>query len=467
MQLSFFGAAKTVTGSKHLLQLENGKKILLDCGMYQGMGKESDVLNRHFGFAPNEIDLVILSHAHIDHSGLLPMLVKEGFKGKIYCTEATAELCEILLMDSAHIQEDDVKHINKKRVSQGKQRLKPIYEKEDVPPCLGQFVPLPFGKEIQLLDNVKLKFTLNGHILGSAAVTLFIDENGEQTNFTFTGDIGRYDAGLIRDPLPFPQSDYIICESTYGNRLHESSKDAEQQILNTILDTCIKKGGKVLIPAFSLGRTQEIVFTLNNLDLRGELPIIKIFVDSPLSFSATNITRKFLDELNDDVRHIAKTDPDPFGFEKLTYITNREQSQALNDFKEPCVIIAASGMADAGRIKHHILHNIENENTTILIVGYAEPSSLAGRLRNGDKEVRIFGDNFKVNATVKIIDSYSAHGDYKEMLRYLSCQKKEKVKKIFLVHGSELSIKEWKQKLELEGFSNIEIPEKGERFELR
>jgi metallo-beta-lactamase family protein len=466
MQISFYGAAQTVTGSKHLITLDNGKRILLDCGLYQGMGKEGEELNRHFGFDPHSVDIVILSHAHIDHSGLLPKLVKDGFKGKIYCTEATLEICEILLKDSAKIQEDDMKHINKKRNSESKKKAEPLYDSEDVPPCLDRFVSLPEGKEIELMEGVKLKFTFNGHILGSAAITLYVDENGKQTSLTFTGDIGKYGSGLIIDPLPFPQSDYIICESTYGNRLHESSKDSESLILNTVIETCVKKKGKLIIPAFSLGRTQEIVFTLNNLELQGKLPKIKVFVDSPLSFSATNITRKYVDELNEKVRHVAKTDPDPFGFDRLTYITDRDQSQALNDLKEPCIIISASGMATAGRVKHHIMHNIDNENNTILIVGYAEPNSLAGKLRNGDEEVRIFGDPYLVKAQVKIMDSYSAHGDYSEMIRYLSCQDKEKVKKIFLVHGSSESISEFAKKLKVEGYKEIIEPNRKDSFVL-
>jgi metallo-beta-lactamase family protein len=466
MQISFYGAAKTVTGSKHLLSLDNGKRILLDCGLYQGMGKEGEELNRHFGFDPHLIDIVILSHAHIDHSGLLPKLVKDGFKGKIYCTEATFEICEILLKDSAKIQEDDVKFINKKRVKKDKKKIEPLYDSEDIIPCLERFVPLPANKEIDLTDRVKLKFTFNGHILGSAAVTLIIQENGKQTNFTFTGDIGRYNTSLIIDPLPFPQSDYIICESTYGNRLHEENKDAELHILNTIIETCVNRKGKVIIPAFSLGRTQEIVFTLNNLELQGKLPKIKIFVDSPLSFNATNITRKHVDELNEKVRQVAKTDPDPFGFDQLTYIADKDQSQALNELKEPCVIISASGMATAGRVKHHIMHNIDNEKNTILIVGYAEPNSLAGKLRNGNKEVRIFGDEYPVKAEIKIIDSYSAHGDYTEMIRYLSCQKKNEVKKIFLVHGSPESISEFGKKLKNEGYKEIIEPNKKDSFVL-
>lgn len=464
MQIDFFGAARTVTGSKHLISLSDGKKILLDCGMYQGMGKETDPLNRHFGFDPREIDAVILSHAHIDHSGLLPRLVNEGFKGKIYCTPATLDLCEIMLKDSARIQEADVKFLNKKRDKKGLDRLNPLYTEEDVEKCLKHFVTVGFDQSTRVFGNVELLFTDNGHILGSAAVFLTIQDDEKEHKIAFTGDIGRYSSPLLNDPKSFPQCDILICESTYGDRLHDTVEDSAQHLLEIINETCVRRKGRLIIPAFSLGRTQELVYSLNMLDQHGLLPKIKIYVDSPLSYSATNIVRKHVDCLNERVRKTAEQDPDPFGFEHLVYITDKRDSQALNENNEPCVIISASGMAEAGRIRHHIAHAISHPQNTILMVGYAEPHSLGGQLRAGKTEVKIFGELHSVRAEVKIIDSFSAHADYKEMLRYLSCQDASKIKKVFLVHGDYEAQTAWKERLHDQGFRNIEIPDSSDHF---
>lgn len=464
MKIEFFGAARTVTGSKHLITLEDGKKILLDCGMFQGMGKETDPLNRHFGFEPSEISAIVLSHAHIDHSGLIPRLVNEGFKGKIYCTEATYDLCEIMLHDSARIQEADTVYLNKKRVAKGLPRLKPLYSEKDVDACLKHFEKRPFAQEFRIFTDVHCTFTDNGHILGSAAVLLRVIEENKETKIAFTGDIGRYGSPLMNDPKPFPQADILLCESTYGDRLHEKPEDSTQELLEIVLETCVQNKGRLIIPAFSLGRTQELVYTLNNLSLSGKLPPIKIYVDSPLSYSATNIVRKHIECLNEHVRETAKTDPDPFGFEQLIYITDKKDSQALNEHDEPCVIISASGMAEAGRIRHHIRHSIAHAKNTILLVGYAEPHSLGGQLRAGRTEVKIFGELFPVRAKVKIIESYSAHGDYNDMLKYLSCQDASQIKHVFLVHGEYEPQKEWKKKLHEAGYRNIDIPEKNDHF---
>jgi len=464
MKVTFFGAARTVTGSKHLITLDDGKNILLDCGMYQGMGKETDPLNRHFGFDPKSINVLILSHAHIDHSGLIPRLVAEGFTGKIICTAATLDLCKVMLKDSAHIQEWDLYHINKKRIKNDLEELKPLYTEEDVEKALKLFVTGDYNKPIRVFSDVELLFTDVGHILGSAAVHLTITEYGKKMQLTFTGDIGRYKTALLNDPATFPQADIIICESTYGDRLHEKIEDSAQLLLNIILETCRDKKGKLIIPAFSLGRTQEIVYALNTLDLYGLLPEIKIYVDSPLSVNATDIMRHHIKDLNSHVQQIAMRDHDPFGFEKLTYITEKEESQDLNNHKEPCIIISASGMAEAGRVRHHIMHNISDPKNTIMMVGYAEPHSLGGQLRAKKEKVKIFGDFYEVKADVKIVDSYSAHGDYEEMIRFLSCQDPGKVKKLFLVHGEYEVQQSFAEKLIKAGFKNIEIPEKGNEY---
>lgn len=466
MKISFFGAARTVTGSKHLLSLKRGKRLLLDCGMFQGLGPEADEWNRHFGFDPQSIDYLILSHAHIDHSGLIPLLVKEGFRGPIFCTPATLELCAIMLEDSAHIQESDTRFINERRRRQGKSTLKPIYDTDDVREAMKQFVEVPYNQEYEIEKGLRFTFTDAGHILGSAVVNLQVDEDHYTKKICFTGDIGRPAPAIIRGFEPFPQCDVLICESTYGDRSHSDRKESLDRLLQIVVETCVMKGGKLIIPAFSVGRTQEIVFALDQLEHEGRLPHIDVFVDSPLSTNATEIMRSNADVFNDEVKEYMLRDADPFGFNKLTYIRDVEQSKALNHRKEPCIIISASGMAEAGRIKHHLANSIGNADNTILIVGHCEPESLGGRLASGEKEVRIFGDNYLVKALVETLGSFSAHGDVEEMLDFLSCIDAKKVKKTFLVHGEFETQLRYMIRLQEAGFRNIEIPEKGSSFEL-
>lgn len=458
MEISFHGAAQTVTGSKHLVKLEDGTHFLLDCGMFQGHGKDTYGLNSHFGFDPISIDYLFLSHAHIDHSGLIPRLCKEGFDGKIFCTEATKDLCEIMLMDSAHIQEADARFINKRRAKNDLKPIKPLYNIENVKKCLEQFVPLEYNTEHKVNDFLKVSFTDNGHILGSATINFRITEGSLSKRLSYTGDIGRFNSSLLKNPEPFPQPDLLICESTYGNRLHEDISCAESDILDAVIDTCVVKKGKLIIPAFSLGRTQEIIYALNKLDFRLKLPDVKIYIDSPLAINATKITSKHSDLLNHRVQEFMNFRPNPFGFEDVIYVNSKEDSQALNESKEPYVIISASGMADAGRVKHHIMHSIEDKKNTILIVGYAEPNSLAGKLRTGSSEVRIFGDMYPVKAKIKVIDEFSAHGDYEEMIQYLNYVDLSKIKKTFLVHGERDVQEEFKIKLKEKGLNNIFIP---------
>lgn len=465
MEVKFLGATETVTGSKHLITTDSGFSVLLDCGLYQGAGKETDSMNRHFGFDPSTINAMILSHAHIDHSGNIPLLVKQGFLGSIYCTPATLEVAEVLLYDSAKIHEADIEFLNKKREKNDQEPLKPLYTTNDVEHCLKHFKTINYNTEFTLNQDFSFAFTDVGHILGSAAVNLKLkSKEGKHISFTFSGDVGRFNDMLLKSPSPFPQADYIICESTYGNKLHEKDTDAEFHLLTIVKHTCVEKKGKLLIPAFSLGRTQEIVFVLDKLKNKGLLPNIKVYVDSPLSTNITNIMRNHVYSFNEKLQDYIKTDPDPFGFSNLTYIREKEESIALNDSQEPCIIISASGMMDAGRIKHHLANNISNPKNTILVVGYCSPNSLGGHIRAGQKQVKIYGDYFNVNAEVEIIDSYSAHADYNELIQFLSCQDKEKVKKIFLVHGELESKISFKEKLMHEGYKEIIIPNKGETF---
>ncbi len=466
MILSIKGAAKNVTGSKHLITTNKGKKILLDCGLYQNSAKDNEELNRHFGFNPADIDAVILSHAHIDHSGNLPLLVKQGFTGKIYATPATRDLCEIMLLDSAHIHESDIVFINKRRLKAGKSPLKPLYTVKDAVKCMKHFYPIPYNNEFIINEEVSFSFTDAGHILGSAVINLSLQEENKTIKLCYTGDIGRPNDLIIKAPEHFPQADYIICESTYGNRLHDDAALAGEKLLQIVRDTCITRKGKLLIPAFSLGRTQEIVYTLDCLKTQGLLPPVKVFVDSPLSMNATEIMRKYSDSFNDTIKHYMEKDDDPFGFNNLVYVQDAEESKALNDYKEPCIIISASGMMEAGRIKHHLHNNIGKENCTLLIVGFVPPNSLGHRLLRGDKQVKIFGEVHDVKINIAAINSYSAHADYNEMIQFLSCQQKQKIKKIFLVHGNEDVMYDFKIKLMEAGFNNIEIPDLDSFYEL-
>ncbi len=439
--------------------MDDGRKILLDCGFFQGRGADTESLNRHFSFDPASIDFLILSHAHIDHSGNIPNLVKQGFKGKIYCTAATRDLCAIMLADSAHIQEYDITYLNKKRERAHKAALKPIYTMKDVLEAMNCFHTLPFNKLNQIDKGIQLEFTYSGHILGAAAVNLTLTEKRKQKKIFFSGDIGRPNDSILRNAEPFPQADYIICESTYGNRLHEDAEKTESRLLEIVTETCVTNKGKLIIPAFSLGRTQEIVYALNNLYNKKKLPNIKVYVDSPLAINATGIMQAHPECFNEKMRQMMIQDSNPFGFDNLFYVQKAEDSIRLNDSKEPMIIISASGMAEAGRVKHHIRNNIDKPNCAILIVGFCTHDSLGGRLARGATEVSIFGKPYPVKAKIHILSSYSAHADYEEMLNYLSCQNAAKVKKTFLVHGDFDVQKDWKEKLLLKGFKNIEIPE--------
>ena len=458
MELKFCGAAETVTGSKHIITLSSGTKILLDCGLFQGRGKESFEMNQTFHFDPNEIDCMILSHAHIDHSGNIPRLVKQGFKGKIYCTPATRDLAEIMLFDSAYIQENEAVNFNKYRLKEGQKPIKPLYTIDDAEKSFSHFRTVRYDTPFKISDEIELLFTDAGHILGSAAVNLTLTEHGKKHHLCFTGDIGRYVNRLLKQPAPFPQADTIICESTYGDRLHESADDTKEKLMQAVHETCVVNKGKLIIPAFSIGKTQELIYVLNQLEFAGKLPPIKVFVDSPLAINATDIMRNHAESFSDEVNQYIKKDPSPFGFNGLEYVRNVEDSKAINSLNEPCIIISASGMAEAGRVKHHLANTIENPRNAILIIGYCEPSSNGGKLARGDKSISIFGKKHDVKAKVHVIDFFSAHGDYNEMLQYLSCQDVKKVKTLFLVHGNKDVMLNYRVKLQEKGFRNIVIP---------
>jgi len=459
MKISFHGAARTVTGSKHLLELSSGKKILLDCGLFQGMGKETNALNRHFGFDPSTIDVMVLSHAHIDHAGLIPKLVVEGFQGKIWCTPATKELSMVLLEDSAQIQEDDIRYVNKRRKQQNQPLLFPLYTKEQAQASFSCFEAVEYGSWTSIIEGVKLQFTDAGHIIGSAAVHLKIHEKGETRRLTFSGDIGRYRDAILRSPASFSQAEIILLESTYGNRLHPLNQSTPDLLLEWIDKICIRKKGKLILAAFSVGRTQELLFQLNQLDLENRLPPVPIYVDSPLSVEATELVKKYPNYFNKSIQKIMESDLDPFDFSSLRYIKTVEESKQLNFIDGPMVIISASGMADAGRVKHHISNNIENSRNGILFTGYCEPRSLGGRLLSGMSEVSIFGVAHEVHASVGLIPSMSAHGDYEDLCQWLSDQVPGEVRHLFLVHGEYSVQVDFRERLLKKGFPFVEIPE--------
>ena len=460
MKIAFHGAARTVTGSKHLLTLSNGKKYLLDCGMFQGMGKETEGLNREFGFDAVAVDYLILSHAHIDHCGLIPKLVKDGFKGKIFATDATKDLAAILMEDSAGIQENDLKFVNKRRAAEGKPYLLPLYTTEDALKAVELFVPQQYDQWFAVDENVQVMYKDAGHIIGSATVHLKIQENGKETRLTFSGDVGRYRDVILKSPAEFPQADYIIMESTYGNSLHEQIADTTDLLLQWITKTCLQKKGKLIIPAFSVGRTQEILFALNRLETENRLPDLTYIVDSPLSQEATQVIKSYPQYFNAGIQKLIESDKDPFNFKGLRFTKTVEESKLLNYSKEPLVIISASGMAEAGRVKHHISNNIENSRNTILFTGYCEPNSLGGRLKLHPKEVNIFGAPHEVNAEIAEIRSMSAHGDYNDLCQWLACQDPKQVKKLFLVHGEYKVQQDFQQRLISKGFADVEIPER-------
>ena len=451
MKLSFMGATREVTGSKHLITTKKGLKILLDCGMYQGKGLETDAMNRDLGFDPAEIDYLILSHAHIDHSGLIPFIYKLGFRGTILCTPATRDLCAIMLADAGRIQEADVHTFNKKRKALGQDPVEPIYTEQEAQECMSCFISVPYHKPLKIEGEVMVEFFDAGHILGSSCVYMEIKDGRRTIRLGFE---------------PFPQVDYLIMESTYGDRLHTSIANAEQELLMAVLDTCTKKKGKLIIPSFAIGRAQEIIYALDRLSTADLLPDVDVFVDSPLSISATNIMRLHQECFGAPILEYMKHDPDPFGFDRLQYIQSVEASKALNIRHKPCVIISASGMMEAGRIKHHIANNIENPSTTILCVGYCEPKTLGAKIMRGDEVVSIFGHPHKVRAELRRIESLSGHGDYSEMINYIGCQEKKKLKTLFLVHGEEQTQFNFRDTLTSLGWKNVEIPTFRQEYEL-
>ena len=458
MKLQFLGAAGCVTGSKHLVTTESGTTILLDCGMYQGKGMETDAMNRELGLDPRKLDFVVLSHAHIDHSGLIPYLVKEGFKGTIYCTSATRDLCDIMLRDTAYIQAQDIRWYNKKMDRQHKPKEDVLYDINHVEKAMNRFQVLPYECPTEIAQGVKITLTNSGHMLGSAYIT--VEADGKR--LVYTGDVGREKSHILPAPKPIPDCDYLITESTYGDRLHDDALVSEQELLGIVNDTCVYRKGKLLIPSFSVGRTQEIVYVLNKLYNEQSLPAIPIYVDSPLSVKATEVFRRYTDLMNADVVDTAKYDDDVFGFQNLHYITDIEESKALNHSDKPCIIISASGMLEAGRIKHHVANHIDDPTTTILIVGYCTPESLGARIQDPKREfISIFGFDHRIRAQVTKLEGFSGHADYAELSRLLAPQA-ERAQRTFIVHGEPKAAEAMRDHLYETGFRNIEVALRGD-----
>ena len=464
MKLQFCGAARQVTGSSHLLTLDNGFKILLDCGMFQGSYKDDLVTNNHFFFDPRGIDCVVLSLAHIDHCGRLPKLVKDGFKGPIHATHATRSLATIMLLDSAHIQEKDAEYFNRKneKKKHGNEVVfrDALYTSHHVDATMRLFVGYGYDHWFSIHPDVRVLFTDAGHILGSASVTLEIREHGTTKLLGFTADIGRPARPILRDPQPMPECDYLICESTYGDKEHESKPDEIDRFLQIIKKTCLEKKGKLIIPAFSVGRTQEIVYLLDQAQTAGKLPPVKVYIDSPLAINATAVYGSHPECFDNELHEYLLIDKNPFGFNSLVYIREAEESKALNNRKEPCIIISSAGMINAGRVKHHLFNNIEDPRSTFLIVGYCTPDTPGGKLRNGATGLTIFNQWKEVKADVEVMDSFSGHGDRSEMTDFLRNQKK-KNKQVFLVHGEYDVQQNWRLHLLDQGFRDVTIPDMG------
>jgi metallo-beta-lactamase family protein len=468
MKITFYGAARTVTGSQHLI-LVNGKTIMLDCGLFQGKRKEAFERNRTEFCQGQDVDCLVLSHAHIDHSGRIPCLVKNGFTGSIFCTSATRDLCAVMLMDSAFIQEKDVEYVNRRRQKHGQRPFEPLYTKEDVAISMGHFVGLSYSRPQQIAPGIQLTLVDAGHMLGSAHVILDIDdqETGRSRRLVFSGDIGRPDIPIIRDPVPISEgADILIMESTYGGRRHPPYPESEKE-LSRIVNETVSRGGSLLIPAFAVGRTQQLVYALHKLHNDRAIPELPIFVDSPLATRTTDVFRLHPEVYDAETREflLADDDRNPFGFGRLQYTQTVEQSKKLNTLRVPAIIISSSGMLEGGRILHHLRNRIEDPRNTILMTSWQAPNTLGRQLVENQQTVRIFGDEFHVRARVEILTGFSGHADHDGLLDFVRVMHK-KPQQTFIVHGEEESAASLAESLRSEfNLDNIEIPEPSQTFD--
>jgi len=456
MRVNFHGAAHTVTGSQHLLEI-NGKKLLLDCGLYQGRRADTYSRNLNFRYNPQDVDAVILSHAHIDHSGNLPNLVKQGFEGHIFATHATADLASLMLADSGHIQESDAEFVNKKRAQRGEDPVEPLYTKQDAEEVAGMFAGVDYEQAFEPIPGVIARFHEAGHILGSASVSLEIEEKGRKIRFWFSGDIGRYQLPLLRDPVLPTHADYMIMESTYGDKSHSNPELAFLEFRDVVKRT-LERGGKLIVPAFAVGRTQELVYDLNQMMFDGDVPRAPVYVDSPLAVNATDVFKRHLECFDDETRKFVEEARHPaLDFKMLTYIRSVDESKALNERTDPMIIISASGMAENGRILHHIKNNIENPKNTICIVSWQAPDTLGRRLADRESEVRIYGETYKRKCDVATIGGLSGHAGQDLLVKYATGVKGS-VKQIFLVHGEERQARTLKDLLKAQKMDQVHYP---------
>lgn len=466
MKITFCGASKTVTGSNYLIEAED-KKLLLDCGMFQGSAREEQMNFESFIYNPKDIDYLILSHAHIDHSGRIPKLVKEGFNGKIYTTHATYDLCEIMLMDSANIGMQDAEWENRKRVRKGLTPIEPLYNTNDVKESLKLFKPVYYNQEIKIDDTFSFRLQDAGHILGSAIVELFINEEGKTTKLVFSGDLGMPERPILTDPGFIEDADYLIIESTYGDRDHPTYTDSTKSLIKIIDDTS-QKGGTVVIPSFAVGRTQDLIYQLNSYyDGEGleEYKKVPIYIDSPMAVSTTKVFEKNSNLFDEDAKDLILSGDNPFDFENIFYVRDVEESKRLNAVNYPKVIISASGMATAGRVRHHLKHNLWDPKNSVIIVGYQAEGSTGRKLVEGAKKVSLLGEEIKVEASIYSLQGFSAHADRSMLLNWIGHFKKFP-KKIFLVHGEEKAITALKSEIENKWQANVHVPDLGDSVEL-
>ena len=457
MRINFHGAAHTVTGSQHLLEI-NGHRLLLDCGLYQGRRSETYIRNLNFAYDPRRVDAVILSHAHIDHCGNLPNLVRNGYEGPIYAVPATVDLATIMMADSGRIQESDAEFVNKKRFARGEEPIEPLYTEADAQRAAGLFRGANYDQPFEPVPGVIARFIEAGHILGSAAISLEIEEKGRKTRFWFSGDIGRYKLPLLRDPVLPEAVDYLLMECTYGDKPHNDPSEAFEEF-QEIVSRTIRRGGKVIIPAFAVGRTQELVYHLNIMMFARDVPPVPVFVDSPLAVNASTIFSKHPEVFDDETRWFVRQARHPaLDFKMLTYVQSVEESKALNLRKDPMVIISASGMAETGRILHHLKNNIENPRNTVCIVSWQAPHTLGRRLADREKQVKIFGEPYTVNAEIATIGGLSGHAGQDLLTKY-AVNVKDTVKKVFLVHGEEMPAMALSQKLLERNMREVYYPE--------
>ena len=474
MKITFLGATKTVTGSNFLVEAA-GKKFLVDCGMYQGKIEEEMDNADPFMYNPAEIDFMLLTHAHIDHSGRIPKLYNEGFKNKIYATKATCDLCSIMLPDSGHIQEVEIQWKNKKRMREGLEPLPPLYTAQDAINCMEVFQPVSYDEIVDVDENISVRFNDAGHMLGSAIIEIWATEDGKVTKAVFTGDLGNNDLPLLASPTMISNADYLVMESTYGSRVHVRNDEKAEMFLDIVYET-LENSGRVIIPSFAVGRTQEILYELNNLKEEKskdeefakkyeKVMNAKVYVDSPLAISATEIFKKNAELFDDDVKALMESGDNPLEFRGLTFTKTAEESKELNTNHEPCIIISASGMCDVGRIKHHLKHNLWNPSATILFVGYQAPGTLGYSIVNGCKKVKVFGEEIAVNARVEYIEGYSGHADQTWLLNFIYSFTNPP-KHIFLVHGEEEGQEVLKEKIIETTKIPVTIPNFGEKFDL-